>query len=313
MSKTVVGLMDNRARAEAAIRGLMHECRCEHEDIGLVVRDARPGGYDDIASGALKGGGTGAMVGGIAGLVAGAAALSIPGLGPMIAAGPIASALVGAGVGAAAGGIIGALTHAGVPEDDAHFYAEGVRRGGALVTVRAPSDDVAACAAGVLNRYVSADMEERAGAWKNEGWSGRFDEHAEVLPLAEEEISIGKRQVDHGSARVHATVVEEPVEETIALREERARIERRPVDRPAVPDDEVFKEMTIEIRETAEEAVVEKRSRVVEEIVVGKEVSEHEKTIRDTVRHTEVDIVRQHGAERRRADEPFDGPDRRAA
>jgi uncharacterized protein (TIGR02271 family) len=112
-----------------------------------------------------------------------------------------------------------------------------------------------------------------------------------VMPVVQEELQIGKRQVERGGIRVIQRVSETPVKEMIRLREERAVVERRPVDRPATEADFAnFREGTIEIRETAEEAVVGKTARVVEEVVVGKEVQERTETVADTVRRTDVEV-----------------------
>ena len=145
MTQTVVGLMDTPREAESVVRDLTSSCGCDRSDIGLMARgpqdeagSARGAeGASEVGAGALKGAGTGAAVGGVLGLVAGAASLAIPGVGPIIAAGPIAAGLAGAGIGAVAGGLIGALTKIGVPEDEAHYYAEGVKRGGTLITLHA--------------------------------------------------------------------------------------------------------------------------------------------------------------------------------
>ena len=117
------------------------------------------------------------MLGGAAGLVVGLMGLAIPGIGPIVAAGPIAAALAGAGVGAVAGGLIGGLTGVGVSEDDASYYAESVRRGGALVTVRA-DDSRADEAASLMRNHGAVDIERRVEQWKQEGWSPRDPGHA---------------------------------------------------------------------------------------------------------------------------------------
>jgi len=141
---------------------------------GLVegdrVRDA------DDASGAATGAVTGGVVGGAAGLAASLMGLAIPGIGPIIAAGPIVATLTGAGVGAVAGGLIGGLTDMGVSKTDAEYYAESVRRGGALVTVRA-DDSRAERAAEVMREHGAIDIERRAEKWRERGWTG-FDEKA---------------------------------------------------------------------------------------------------------------------------------------
>jgi len=112
-----------------------------------------------------------------------------------------------------------------------------------------------------------------------------------VLPVVEEELQVGKRQVERGGVRVQTTVEERPVEEQVQLREEHVHVERRPVDRPITDVDmAAFKEGTIEMTETAEEAVVNKRARVIEEVVIDKDVQERTETVRDTVRRTDVDV-----------------------
>jgi uncharacterized protein (TIGR02271 family) len=111
-----------------------------------------------------------------------------------------------------------------------------------------------------------------------------------AIPVVQEEVRVGKRQVERGGVRVFSRVVETPVNETVSLREEHVSVERHPVDQPIPADAAAFKDKTIELRETAEEAVVQKSARVVEEVVVGKEVSQRQEQIQDTVRHTEVEV-----------------------
>lgn len=112
-----------------------------------------------------------------------------------------------------------------------------------------------------------------------------------AIPVVEEQLKIGKREVQRGGVRIFSRVVETPVNESIGLREEHVNVERRPVDQPiSTTDATAFKEQSIEMRESAEEAVVQKSARVVEEVRVGKEVSERTEQISDTVRHTEVEV-----------------------
>lgn len=183
MAKTVIGLMDDIDEAQAVVRQLV-EAGVRREDIGFMAnqKHAVPssaalneseGGH--TAAGALTGAGAGAAIGGIAGLALSLAPLAIPGIGPILAAGPIAAALAGAGLGAVTGGAIGTLTHLGVPEEEAHYYAEGVRRGGILVTVAADSQTQADAAVTLMRRHGAVDIEERATQWKKQGWKGRFE------------------------------------------------------------------------------------------------------------------------------------------
>ncbi len=114
---------------------------------------------------------------------------------------------------------------------------------------------------------------------------------ADAIPVVEEELQVGKRRVLRGGVRVYSRVVEQPVEESVNLQEERVRVERRPVNRPVTDADlRAGQDQVIEVEEYAEEAVVAKQARVVEEVRVGKEMSQRSETIRDTVRHTEVDV-----------------------
>jgi hypothetical protein len=233
MAKTVVGLMDTSRAANDVVQELTNNCRCDRSDISLVARGSQgefTGGAgatgdvkDEKTSGALKGAGAGAALGGIAGFIAGAASLAIPGIGPIIAAGPIASALAGAGLGAVAGGLIGGLTRLGVPEDEAHYYAEGVKRGGTLITVHARNDDMADCAARVMKRYGAADIEKRAMDWKKQGWGGRVSDEDRALPLAQEEESLAGTGNVEGVVRVYSYAIETaPADEMMPEGEERA-------------------------------------------------------------------------------------------
>jgi hypothetical protein len=127
---------------------------------------------DDRAEGAGAGAGIGAALGGTAGLLAGLGLMAIPGLGPVVAAGWLAATATGAVAGGAVGGIIGALTQAGVSKSDAEVYAEGVRRGGTLVTARVPDRDRARYEA-ILDQ-AAVNIREREQTWRDSGWTG-FD------------------------------------------------------------------------------------------------------------------------------------------
>jgi uncharacterized protein (TIGR02271 family) len=312
MAKTVVGLMDNYSEAQAAVRDLS-AAGFSREHIGLVAHERHASDLGvkakdgSAASGALAGAGTGAALGGIAGLLLALAPLAIPGIGPIVAAGPIAAALAGAGIGAVAGGLIGSLTDMGVPEEDAHTYAEGVRRGGTLVTATAHTDLQSKRAVEIFQRHGAVDIEQRAASWREEGWSGRLSDQGETIPVVKEELAVGKRKVSKGAVKVYSRVQERPVQETVNLQDEKAHIERRPVDRPAsAADQAAFNERVYEVRETEEEPVVEKRTRVKEEVSVGKQKRERKQTVRDTVRETEVEVERAasgNGA--------YNGPERR--
>lgn len=293
--KTIVGLFDDRSEAHRVVRELLDD-GFSREDISILAKDMK-GHYADEASSArtgeaTKGAGRGAAIGGLAGVLIGLGTVAVPGIGTAIAAGPLAKALAGAGVGAAAGGVIGALTNVGLPQEQAGNYAEGVRRGGTLVLVDAPQDK-ADRAASIMDRHGVVNIDKRVERWRRSGWNG-FNPNADgelTLQVIEEELAVGKHEIERGGVRVYTRVTEKPVEKTIPLREERIRVERRPVDRPATEADlNAFKEGTIEVTEVVEEPVVTKRARVVEEVVIKKDVKEHTETVRDTVRRADVQV-----------------------
>ena len=170
--------------------------------------------------------------------------------------------------------------------DDEREYAEGVSRGRVLLAVTVP-DGRADAAATVLERYGARDVKERSAANSPErpGYEGQ------TVNVVEEELEVGKRRIQSGGVRMYSHVTEHPVEESIQLREEHARVDRQPVDRPAaLADLDAFEERTIELTETAEEAVVSKTARVVEEVTIGKNVTERQQTVEDTVRRSDVAI-----------------------
>ena len=136
----------------------------------LVDRDND--GVDDRAEGAGTGGGVGAAAGGALGLLTGLGIMAIPGVGPVVAAGWLATTALGALAGGAAGSIIGALIESGVPEEDAHVYAEGLRRGGVLLTVRTDSA-TAAEVENILDQY-AVNTRDRGEAYRKTGWKN-FD------------------------------------------------------------------------------------------------------------------------------------------
>lgn len=138
--------------------------------------DGRAGEGREVAGGA----GIGALIGGLGGLLVGLGALAIPGVGPIIAAGPIVAAVTGATMGAVTGGMVGALVDLGIPDEEAEIYAEGVRRGYNMVAVQTPESRVDQARL-IMERAGLVDMEQRVGEWRESGWD-RFDPEAEPLP-----------------------------------------------------------------------------------------------------------------------------------
>jgi hypothetical protein len=178
MKRTITALFDDYDDAVEAVRQLK-EAGITDADISLVSgsekhRSATSSETDDAISDAGKGAAIGGAIGGGAGLLAGLGMLAIPGLGPVVAAGWLASTLAGLAAGAATGGLVGALVDAGVPEDEAHAYAEGIRRGGTMVTARV-DESLADPALDILGDEGTVNMDQRTTQWRHEGWSGRFD------------------------------------------------------------------------------------------------------------------------------------------
>lgn len=180
-TRTVVGVFNSVGDAQAAVRDL--EAQGISRDEISIVANKNAVGYDtmdaadrDKASDVVADAGIGAAIGGVGGLLLSAAgALTIPVIGPILAAGPIAAALTGAGIGAAAGGLIGALTESGVPEEHARYYAEGVRRGDVLVTVRTDNSRTDSVC-DIMDAHNAVDVDDRVRNWKDRGWDGYRDD-----------------------------------------------------------------------------------------------------------------------------------------
>jgi uncharacterized protein (TIGR02271 family) len=264
-------------------------------------------------------------------------------------------------------GFFASLRDMFIPEEDHYSYAEGIRRGGVMVSAQVDDARIDR-AMDVLERHGAVDLDEREAAWRREGWTGGAGEAGivgassdgyrtgtaampgtagvgapdgtpgnppgtmasrgvdqvagtnisgahpeneragaaatartgasagsaqgeERIPIVEERLQVGKREVNRGRVRVRSYVVETPVQEQVALRQEHVEIERRSVDRPLTDADQaLFQERTIEATESSEEAVVAKEARVKEELVVRKEAEERVQTVQDTVRRTEVEV-----------------------
>jgi uncharacterized protein (TIGR02271 family) len=224
-----------------------------------------------------------------------------------------------------------------VPDDDRAAYAEGLRRGGHLVVVRADAAHYEQ-ALDILDDEGTVDLEQRTSTWRSEGWTGysggtntaasstmgtsttgtsttgastgsalgaagrsasatttMHADSEEVIPVVEEQLRVGKREVEHGRVRVRSYMVETPVQEQVTLREEHVHVERRPVDRAVTGNENLFQDRTIEATEHTEEAVVSKEARVKEELVIGKTAEQRTQTVSDSVRRTEVEVEDERG------------------
>lgn len=192
-----------------------------------------------------------------------------------------------------------------MPEEDRYSYAEGLSRGGQLLTVSGLSSAEYDAVLDILDDEGTVNLDEREASWRNEGWGGyeaspyatersavtghSATPSGESIPVVEESLRVGKRDISHGRVRVRAYTVETPVSETVELRDERVELVRTPVDRPAKVDED-YRERSFEAEEHREEAVVSKEARVVEEIGLRKTSDTRQETVSDTVRHTEVEV-----------------------
>jgi len=211
------------------------------------------------------------------------------------------------------------LSGMAVSHEDRHAYGEGLNRGGFLLCAEVDNDENAEEIVRILEQTSSVDLDDRQESWKSEGWApysgstgmgamggtgtdtsmrsesmetGRAVEE-ERIPIMEEQLHVGKRQVERGGARVRSYVRETPVHEQVNLREEHVSVERRPVNETLSRGDvdgDMLRERNIEMTETAEVPMVDKEARITEEVVVRKTAEERMEDVEDTVRHTEVEV-----------------------
>jgi stress response protein YsnF len=170
-------------------------------------------------------------------------------------------------------------------------YTTAYRDGDTIVAVDASNNQIDAIA-DILDRFdpVNLEAQSTTATGAGAGTKGTREKTSSV-PVVEEDVAVGKRSYERGGVRVYSHVVDKPVEEKVRLREEKVYVDRQPADRPATEDDLKGKQdQVLEVKEYAEEPVIEKRARVVEDVRVGKDVSDRTETIRDSVRRTEVDV-----------------------
>jgi uncharacterized protein (TIGR02271 family) len=200
-----------------------------------------------------------------------------------------------------------AVKDAFMPDEDRHAYEEGVRRGGFLVCAQV-DEGQADEACRILEQSGSVDFDQRQQDWRGEGWQGyqaqqstassqtetRGAVEEERIPIVEEQLRVGKREVSRGGARVRSYMQETPVHEQVNLREEHVSVERRPVNETLSASDldrsGLLEEREVSMTARSEEAVVAKEAQIREELVVRKTSEQRTENIQETVRHTEVDV-----------------------
>ena len=270
MTHTVVGLFDDRAQAQAAMNELIAQGFVK-ENIDISNRSFTGGGTDDDSEYAITGHDAGTSS--------------------------------GEGIGDRISNFFSSLFSD--DEETARSYTNAAGDADAILTVQVDSQERAETAQEIFDRHGAFDVDERgssnyAGAENLRGTSA-MDRNTDTsdtnltdrqtIPVVEENLNVGKRDVERGGARIRSRIIERPVEETVRLREEHVVVNRRPVDREISDADlKSFRPGEMELTEHAEVPIVGKQARVVEEVEVGKNVTERQETVRDTVRSTDVDV-----------------------
>ena len=185
---------------------------------------------------------------------------------------------------------MGEIAEHGFGKEDAREFAEAAGKGKTLVAARVPEEKLERAVA-IMERYEGSQDKGRQGS-----------NAEEAVQVVEEELSVGKRKVASGGVRVTTSVSEQPVKETVRLREEHVGAERRSADRvlSAEEAEAAFEEKTVEMVGTSEKAEVRKEARVVGEVALTKETMERQQTVSDTVRRTDVEVEEIEGSSRKR-------------
>jgi uncharacterized protein (TIGR02271 family) len=185
----------------------------------------------------------------------------------------------------------------GDDNDDTRNYTAAAQRGSSVVTVHVDNSDESQRAARILDDAGAVDVDggttggAQATGYAQQSTQQTTGDAQQKAQVIEENLQVGKRVEQTGGVRLRSRIVEKPVEASVRLREEHVTVQRNPVNRPATDADfQAFKEGEIEVTESAERAVVAKEAHVVEEVSLGKEVTEREQVVHDTVRSTEVDV-----------------------
>ncbi|MEO8072589.1 MAG: YsnF/AvaK domain-containing protein [Acidobacteriota bacterium] len=270
MNKTLVGIFDNYTEAQAAVKAL-NAAGVKQRDINIARNEGTGKGYTAYKGANDK------------------------------------EESIGDSISDFFGNLFGTDDVSVTPETD--VYAESVRRGSTVVTAQV-AENMVDRAADILNDKGAIDVDRRTAQYRQAGYK-KFDKKAKpytaeqtktemktfkdqgevALPVIEEQMVVGKQVVNRGGVRVHTSVTERPVEAKVNLKEEKVNVERHKVDR-AVTDADMknFKEGEFDVTTKAEKAVVGKTAKVVEEVVVGKEVTDKQKTVSGTVKRTDVEV-----------------------
>jgi uncharacterized protein (TIGR02271 family) len=328
--ETIVGLFADQLDAERGIQTLKAAGFSEQQ-IGVAVRDKQQqqelteGTGTQTTESAATGAVGGGVLGGVVGLLAGVGALAIPGIGPIIAGGVLASTLAGAGIGAAAGGLIGALVGMGVPEEDARHFERGFQQGAVLVTVQAGGDAVRARQALLesgADLGPAQDVSRAPMAGTSEG--------ADRLQLREEQLDVETEPVQAGEVRLRKEVVTEQRNIEVPVTREEVVIERHPAAGREPAEGAIGEGEEVRIPLMEQEVLVKKTPVVREEVSIDKRQIQDTEQVSETVRREEAQVESQgnarvsersgkaseswRGNERRYSEDAnYTGPERRLA
>lgn len=314
--ETVVGVFETTTQAQRAIEALK-AAGFRGEDIGILMQNkegAKALAADtgtEAGEGAATGAATGGLLGGLAGLLVGIGALAIPGIGPVLAAGPLVAALgpvvgataTGAALGAGTGALAGALIGLGIPDQEAHIYEERFNQGRILVTVKSGA-----------GRYGEAEsILRKAGAEAIDFGTARTGQtYAQTnttqttrtsgptnmqggetlrVPVVEETLTAQKTDRQAGQVEIGKHVVEQQVNIPVEVSHEEVTITRHATDRPVQAGDQTLQDgQVIRVPVSEEQVQVQKQARVKEEIEINKQRVTEQRNVSDTVRREEVDV-----------------------
>jgi uncharacterized protein (TIGR02271 family) len=302
MERTAVGYFHDRPAADRAYDALVR-AGFARDDVSVLGRGAEgKSGLVDADTGEDVSAGQGAVTGGIAGLLLGAAAMLIPGIGPIVAVGPLAAALAGAVTGGVTGAVVGGITaglvHLGVPEEEARYYDERIRQGGYLVSVR--TDDTRYAEARRILEAQGAEThgqnvqavgrETLAGTTTAaSGPTGKLTEDERSVQLREERLRAEKETVRAGEVALRKEVVTEQKSIDVPVTHEEVVVERRPVEgRPAAGDMREGEQIRVPVRD--EQVRLDKQTVVTEEVSVGKRPVVETERVSGTVRREEAHV-----------------------
>lgn len=296
--KTILGLFRNYGDAEESIQAL-DRLGLSPSQVGLLAASNGQSPVDKYSKPSAM------------------SQVELPGLGRVLANAPMLNFLETRDARKDSQGVFGMLLRMGIPRDDAAGYLEGIKQGGVFEAFDVP-DDKEADALAIMRTRTQGTTERRTFEERREYEDKPLERRVEqrafertpelVIPIVEEELYVGKREVP-SSVRLDTRINTEPVEKTISLMEEKIQVERRGVDRLAdatlASDPSLFSERSFEFKTMAEEPVINKRARIVEEVRVHKAKKERTETIRDVLRHTEVEISEDRGVQASRYADHF--------